>query len=528
MKISLLFVLVLGIGLTACNDQPAQEAAAPAAVPQAPVVVKMMKCEDLTSITIANTSIATADTVAAGMFKPPAPGFPGLTADYSKLPAFCRVTGSIKPTLDSDIRFEMWLPAKGWNGRFMQTGNGGAAGAIVYSSLAEPLSHGYAVANTDTGHQGGMGDFSWVAEHPEKLTDFGYRSTHELTIVGKAITAARYGKSPERSYWNGCSTGGRQGLQEAQRFPDDYDAIIAGSPANNWLSLQALSILIQNNFGPDGLRPDKLGILKNAAIASCDTLDGVTDQVISEPAMCKFDPAVTQCKGDQTGQCLSAKEVAAAKRNYAGVVNSNGEIQMPGTGPGSEPLWGAYASPQFMIGTSYFRYAVMKDPNWDPATLNVDTDLKLAEQTDPVVAVDPDLSGFIAHGGKLLIYHGTVDGLISYGSTVNYYQSVVDKLGEDRIKDNVKFYLVPGMSHCSGGEGAFSIDWLSAMEEWREKGKTPGALPATRPDVIPGAFGAPPTTGNGFTRPACAYPNVARYKGNGNDKDAASFECIAP
>jgi feruloyl esterase len=527
MRFRTISILAIGVGL-ASGQPSAQEAARGATAKQA--IRSPMGCEDLKSVTVANTTIASVENVAAGAFKPPVPGFPGLVVNYSKMPAFCRVTGSIKPSTDSDIRFEVWLPAEGWNGKFMQTGNGGAAGAIIYDSLVDPLVRGYAVANTDTGHQGAGGDFAWAFDHPEKVTDYAYRAVHELTIAGKAITAARYGRSPEKAYWNGCSTGGRQGLKEAQRFPEDYDAIIAGAPASNWSPLMSLSILIQRNIGPEGLGVDKLGILKEAAIAACDARDGVKDRVIADPGKCPFDPATTQCRNGQTGACLSEKEVAAARRIYAGVVNKTGEVLIPGTGPGSEPLWAAYASPQFSIGTNYFRNLVARNPTWDPATFDVDRDLPRAAQVDGGVhdAMNPDLSAFIKRGGKLITYHGTTDGLIPYGNSVNYYRSVAARLGEDAIKDRVKLYLVPGMDHCFGGEGAFAIDWLTALEEWVEKGKTPGALPAMHPAMTPGPPGAPLSPGKAFTRLACPYPQVARYKGSGDEADAASFACVAP
>lgn len=538
MKLASLSVFVLAVGLAACSDKTPQEANMPTqleessmpAQAQKAVAAKSMKCEDVKSLTIADTTITIAEVVPAGTFKAPTPGFPGLMADYTKLPAFCRVAGSIKPTADSDIRFELWLPEQHWNGKFMQTGNGVAAGSIVYSSLADPLARGYAVANTDTGHKGAGDDFSWVEGHPDKLTDYQYRSIHELTVVGKAITKARYGKAPGRSYWLGCSTGGRQGLTEAQRFPKDYDAIVAGTPASNWAGLTASNMLRQQNMGADGLGPDKVGLLHNAAIAACDAMDGVTDKVISDPGKCNFDPASLQCKTGQTGQCLSETEVAAAKRIYAGVVDKDGKVLYPGTGPGSEPLWAVDGSPRFRIGINYYRYVVMKDPNWDPATFNADVDLPRAVQAtgSALMAMDPDLNPFIAHDGRLITYHGTVDGLISYKNTVNYYESVVDKLGADNIKNNVRFYLIPGMSHCAGGEGAFMIDWLTALENWDKTGQAPGALHAAHPAMMPGPPGAPPMPGKGFTRPACPYPEIAKYKGNGDDTDAANFECVMP
>jgi feruloyl esterase len=397
------------------------------------------------------------------------------------------------------------------------------------------LLRGYAVANTDTGHQGAGGDFAWAAGQPEKLADFQYRAVHELTVVGKAITAARYGRAPAKSYWNGCSTGGRQGLKEAQRFPEDYDAIIAGAPANNWSTLMASSIAIQRELGPGGLGVDKLGILKERAIAMCDALDGVTDRVITRTAQCAFDPASLQCgAATAPAQCLAPNEVAAAKRLYAGLVDSAGQTVFPGTGVGSEPLWAAYASPQFAIGTSYFRHVVAGDPAWDPAAFDLERDLKRMVEQDAGVAdaMTPELSGFAARGGKLLLYHGTTDGLIPYVNTVNYYASAAYRLGVERGQrpdDHIKLYLVPGMDHCAGGEGAFAIDWLSAMEDWVERGVTPGALPAAHPATPAGAPGAPAGAPSvPFTRPACAYPAVAEYKGSGDPTAAASFECVAP
>ena len=215
----------------------------------APAAAASVACEALKGQTFEATTIASADLVAAGAFKPPtsSPPIPPLP-NYSTLPAFCRVTGSVRPTADSDIRFEVWLPAAGWNGKFVQVGNGGAAGSIAHTALAQALARGYATANTDMGHQGTGGDFTWALGHPEKVTDYAWRSFHLLTGVGKAITAAHYGRQPAKSYWYGCSTGGRQGLKEAQRFPEDYDGIVAGAPASNWAPLMSLAIEVQRNM----------------------------------------------------------------------------------------------------------------------------------------------------------------------------------------------------------------------------------------------------------------------------------------
>jgi feruloyl esterase len=254
------------------------------------------------------------------------------------------------------------------------------------------------------------------------------------------------------------------------------------------------------------------------------------DGVIAEPSRCGFDPASFQCGKDANDECLTAKEVAAARRIYAGVIDGTGNVLMPGTGPGSELEWGAYASPGFDIGTNYFRNVVVGDPKWDPATFNVDADLPRAEQVDAgaAKAMDPDLSAFVGRGGKLILFHGTADGLIPYGNTVNYYESVVEKLGAQAASGGVRLYLVPGMAHCSGGDGAYEVDWLSALENWVEKSEAPGALTARHPAVSGSESTDAPSTGPAFYRPVCVYPEVARYRGSGDETDAASFECKAP
>lgn len=525
-RIAPLAIFTSAILLAACGQEPpAQNAAAQAPViePAAPV-----SCANLATTVFPGTTITSAEEVAAGAFTPPAGGFPGLAANFAGLPAFCRVIGSIQPTGDSDIRFELWLPAENWNGRFMQTGNGGAAGSIVHSSFIEPLMKGYAVANTDTGHTDGGSDiWGWAVGHPEKLTDYAWRAVHELTVLGKAVTTTRYGSTPEKSYFVGCSTGGRQGLMEAQRFPDDYDAIVAGAPANNWSPLMALSIVIQANLGDGGLGLDQLGLLKASAIAACDALDGVEDNVITDIKGCGFDPASLQCQAGQTGQCLSAQEVSAAQRVYAGVTDATGRIWIPGTGPASEPLWGAYTSPNFSIGSGFFRDVVLQQPDWDPATWDTDVHMPPAQEVGrQLIAMDPDLSGFFAGGGKLITYHGTTDGLIPYGNSVNYFDSMLATLGEEAVDASARFYLVPGMDHCAGGDGAHVIDWLGAMEAWEEQGQVPGTLVGMHPTPPPGFPGSDNATP--FTRPICAYPQVPVYDGNGDVNSAASFSCVAP
>lgn len=289
------------------------------------------------------------------------------------------------------------------------------------------------------------------------------------------------------------------------------------------------------SYYPGPATPDWSGrraarLLREAAIAACDREDGVEDRVISDPGGCGFDPGSLLCTAGASGECLSADEVAAARRIYAGLVDSSGEVLIPGTGPGSEPAWAAYVSPGFRIGTSYFQNVVAGDSAWDPASFDVDRDVALSERLDAGAAdaMVPDLSEFAARGGKLITDHGTTDGLIPYGNSVRYFESVVGALGEDAAGESVRLYLVPGMNHCSGGEGAFVVDWLTALEEWVEEGRAPRALHAVHPPAMPGPSGQPAVESAPFTRRVCPYPQVAEYAGAGDPSEAASFRCAAP
>jgi feruloyl esterase len=503
--------------VTACDRPGAGESPATASAPT-PVA-----CGDLAKLVLPNATISSAELVPAGTFVPLGSTPPQLSVrpDYTKLPAFCRVATSLHPTADSDIRFELWMPVAGWNGKFMGTGNGGAAGAIFYWNMVEPLIRGYAVANTDTGHQGTIDDRSFAMGHPEKYDDFGWRAVHEMTVTSKAMISAHYGAEAQRAYWSGCSTGGRQGLKEVQRFPDDYDGVIAGAPAANVTGQVSFSILVQTLLtGANAPLPAaKLPLLKEAALAACDANDGVTDRVIVEPAQCTFDPAAAQCKTTTDATtCLTPDEVNAARRLYGGVVNSRtGERVYPGASVAGEPGTAPFAS-NFSIGTSHMRYAVLEDPNWDPFSFDFNSDIERIRVADDgrSAAMDPDISAFVARGGKLLLYHGTTDGLAPFQNTVGYYRSVEDKLGEELVREHMRLFLVPGMDHCRGGDGAQDIDYIGALEQWVEQGVVPDRLLARRPPAAAQ-----------FTRPVCAHPSVPLYKGDGDAADAANWLCVA-
>ena len=477
-------------------------------------------CQGLLKVPLAHGTVSTSESVKAGTFEPPIPDPPGAPpTHYSQLPDFCRVSGALAPSADSHILFELWLPQSGWNGHFLQVGNGGAAGSIIYSALAAGLQKGYAVTNTDTGHSGGVGEFAWAVGHPEKLTDYAYRAVHEVTLAARALTTTFYRHSPDKSFWNGCSTGGRQGLMEALRYPEDYDAIVAGAPANNFGPLMALSIQVIRNVGvPGGLPVSKLSLLKEAAIAQCDANDGVVDRVIGEPARCRFDPGTLACKGAEEAGCLTQAEVSAARNVYVGVVGKSGKAFFPGTGVGSELAWGFYASPRFPIGSNFFQAVGTGDPNWAPANFDADRDVpRLQAKSVDIAATSPDLSAYLGRGGKLMLYHGTTDGLIPYQNTESYYKGLVSQLGASARANQVRFFTVPGMDHCAGGEGAFVVDWLGAMERWEVSSVAPEVLSGSRPPTV-----------QPFTRPVCAYPKSARYLGSGNTSDAAHWSCAAP
>ncbi len=473
-------------------------------------------CENLTSLSIPDTIITSAQTVAAGKFTPPSP--PADAGPYKNLPAFCRVEATLKPSSDSDIRIEVWLPASGWNRKFQAVGNGGWAGVISYSALADAINTGYAGASTDTGHVGGSGSFA--LEHPEKLIDFGWRSQHEMTVKAKAIIQAFYGSAPRLSYWNGCSTGGRQGLKEAQKFPNDFDGIIAGAPANRtaiglWTAFAVLKD--PASFVP----PAKYPLIHQAVLNACDAADGLRDGLIDDPRRCHFDPQVLLCKGADGESCLTAPQVEAVRKIYTAATNPRtGQELFPSFVPGTELGWGIFgAGPEPPALTlDQYRYVVFKNPHWDWRTFDFDKDIARSEQPENVVmnATDPNLAPFFAHNGKLLLFHGWSDPQVPALATIKYYNNVVDTLGgASKTMDSVRLFMEPGMGHCRGGEGPNVFDKVGAMEQWVEKGKAPESIIASHS-----------TNGKvDRTRPLCPYPQVAMYQGSGSSDDAANFVC---
>ena len=482
-------------------------------------------CAKMSALTLPQTTVRSAALVAAGEFS--APGRAGSGANgamYKKLPAFCRVALTIAPSSDSEIKVEVWLPASGWNGKLQAVGNGGWTGSIGYPALARAVSRGYAAASTNTGHDGDSAEFA--LGHPEKLIDFAWRAVHEMTVESKAVVNAFYGNPAKYSYWNGCSSGGKQALKEAQRFPDDFDGIIAGAPANNWVHQKASVVAVSQavHKDADSFIPNaKYAVIHKAVLAKCDALDGVEDGILMEdPTRCVFDPGALECKGGDGPECLTKPQVVAARRIYAPSHNPrSGAFLFPGLAPGSELAWETQAGTDpRKVAVDLFMYVVFRDPMWDYMTLDLDKDVALADKVDngQMAAVDPNLKPFFSHNGKLLMYHGWADPNIVPGNSINYYKSVVDTVGEENAADAIRLFMVPGMGHCSGGEGPNDFDVVGSLEQWVEKGKTPAKMIASK--MKDGAAVR--------TRPLCPYPQVATYKGSGSSDDAANFSCAAP
>ena len=477
-------------------------------------------CAALKTLSLPNATITSAEFVATGAAST---GRAGRGGSSEPLPAHCKVAATLTPSADSQIEMELWLPAEGWNGKFLAMGNGAWAGNISLDAIAVGLRRGYATASNDTGHTGGSASFA--VGHPEKLVDFAYRAMHEMAVQSKTIIRAFYGRAPQLSYYQGCSTGGRQGMMEAQRYPGDFDAIIAGAPVYNMVHLNVSQVGLQVEMlkNPERLVPaEKKTMFANAVVAACDERDGVKDGIVNNPRACTFDPAVLACKEGDRVDCLTGAQVESARSVWAAVKTKSGELVYPGRSPGFESGWrvpvpGAPLNPLF---TDMPRFIGRQDANWDPMTFDLEKDLALAlKNAGFVEANDANLAKFKARGGKLLLYHGWADPGPAPENTINYYDAVNKKLG-GKQDDWMRLFLMPGVGHCGGGVGPDQADFLGALEQWREKGVAPSQINASRP--------AGRGVSTPMSRPLCPFPQVARYKGSGSSNDAANFSCAAP
>lgn len=452
-------------------------------------------CNELAQLKLPQARVVSAVAVAAG--EPLALWAGGQRQAMPK--AFCRVRGLATPVPGSAIGFEVWLPeAAAWNGKFLQAGNGGTAGAVPLGSLMEGVQRGYASAATDSGHVWPDGlDYGWAALRPESVVDFGWRAVQRTTDAAQRIVAAGLGRAPKKSYFMGCSDGGRDAMMVAQRFPERFDGIVAGAPAIAWLDMMVGEALLQREFsaGAAALTVAKLPALQNAVRAAC----AAGGRYIQDPQQCRFDPGVLQCTGAETDACLSERQVKAVRNAYNGIIDPTGR-RLAGLAmgaeaePGNWDFWllrhptnplggpppGPGAPPPTSIGESFFRHLVRQDPAFKTAELR-DADVVFARQrwSSTLNALDPDLNRLKRRGTKLLHYHGWTDAPIPPRMSLDYFAAVQQKMGDTR--DFHRLFMVPGMNHCGGGEGPWQVDWLGVLERWVEQGLAPDEIVAKHP-----------------------------------------------
>jgi Tannase and feruloyl esterase len=516
-------------------------------------------CDRLASLSLPNAAITLAQVVNAGAFTAPAnpagrggggssalagtigpvPDVPGrVTANtaglglgynggrgippFSTLPAFCRVVATLKPSASSDVHMEMWMPIAGWNGRFRGTSPNGLGGVINYNAMGVGLSDGFAIASTDTGHQGG--DTAWM-QVPDKVTDFAGRAMHETTVVGKALTAAYYGTAPSYSYMIECGGGSAAALHEVQKYPADYNGVVVGGHAAHLTRQIFGQLWLWAATHPNGvavLPAAKLPVIHDAVLARCDLLDGVKDGLLENPTRCRFDPKEIACRSSDGPSCLTPPQVEAVQKIYAGPVNPRtGEKIWSPLFRGSELDWSFFIETPGPIGiaTNTLRDAIRKDPTWDYRTtpIDFDRDVALADRSDiaRVNASNPDISAYVRQGGKLILSGGWNNALVPAGAVLDYYNSVEARIGRENTRRAVRLYMVPGMIECNGGPGTDTFDLLGVVRRWVERGQVPAEVIASRVE-----YGKVVRT-----RPLCPYPQVATYRGKGSTDDASNFVC---
>jgi feruloyl esterase len=479
-------------------------------------------------------------------------GSPGTGAPVAGLPGFCRVIGRIQPEAGSDIRFEVWMPAAGWDGRFNGVGIGGFAGSIDYLTLSLAVKAGQAGTSTDTGHSGSPLDSAWAKGHPERVRDYGWRAIHLTTVAAKQLVAAFYGRAPDRSYFVGCSGGGRQGLMEASRFPADYDGILAGAPAALWTDL-AVSMInaTQAQLQPGAaIRREQAHLLQDEVLKQCDALDGQVDGLVDDARRCKLDVSKLACGVANSPQCFTSPQLEALKKIHAGPHDASGrqltggylpagaEVGTPSpalgwegyllTGPGGRPQGEGLAGgllKDLVQGT--FATTATFDFNKDPARLKA----ALAADLD----AKPDLQRFFARGGKLILWHGWADAAIPPEATLKFHEAILHSSGP-RAQDSVRLFMVPGMQHCIGGTGPGAFGQLNApqpgdtpdrnmvaaLQSWVEGNRSPETIIARR--GFGGLMGIPASVPE-RQRLLCAWPTKAVLKPGADPDQASSYSC---
>ena len=477
-------------------------------------------CEALAQVRLTHATVISAEAVPAGGFTPPGPANASTAAAFNTLPAFCRVSARLTPTPDSDIRVEVWLPRSGWNRKVQAAGNGGLGGTIPYPALAAAVRAGYAAAGTDTGHVGGNADF--VAGHPEKLVDFGYRAIHEMIVAAKTVVAAHYDARPVRSYFSSCSTGGRQALVAAQRYPKDFDGIVAGDASWDQMRLYAARVALNvfvNREPAAVIPPAKYPMIHDAVLAACDAADGVKDGVIEDPARCHFDFATLTCAALDRADCLTQPQVETAKAMASPIVDrQSGAVLHPGRYyAGSELGWGGVGGPVPSGESLEGMKKIVFSPGWDYHAIRVPDDVERAVRADHglLYGGEANLTPFFSRGGKLLMYHGWADPLVTPDASLIMHKRINDAVGPAAAK-SLALFMVPGMGHCQGGPGTDVFDKVAALDQWVESGARPPSIVASH------------MTGTVVdrTRPLCAYPAAARYTGSGSSDDARNFRCV--
>jgi feruloyl esterase len=482
-----------------------------------------MPCEQLAGVELERAAVTAATTVPEGIFKPPAgSGGPPPAADAPPprpIPEHCRVTLVLTPSADSSINVEVWLPTANWNGKFLAVGNGGWAGAIQgYGDMQDALRRGYATAATDTGHSAADGPAgAFALGHPEKIVDFAYRAVHDMTVKSKRLIDAFYAPPLDYSYFKGCSTGGRQAVMAAQRYPGDFDGIIAGALANRHIHMHTAGAYrsMQLARHPEqAVSATKAKLVNDAVMKQCDTLG---EGFLNNPRQCSFDFASLACGASgSTESCLTPGELTTVQTFYGGTKNSKGELIFSGQAYGVPlPVLQPSDGPPNPFAFDSIRILGFQDADYDWREFDLDRDMSRVDAAVGWVdAVDPDLRAFEAHGGKLLLYAGWQDNGITPENTVLYYETVREEMGSAQ-DDWLRLFLVPGMLHCRGGPGPNTFDSISALEQWREQEVAPAHLMGTNPQ-------------SGLTRPICAYPQYAKYDGSGDLDDAANFACVDP
>src|SRR5262245_23425395 len=484
---------------------------------------RTVACEQLGSLKLKDVASITAQSVPAGTFTPPR------SQPMPNLPAFCRVSLVVTP----QINVEVWLPMS-WNERLQAVGGGGYAGTISWPALGNALRNGYATASTDTGHDAATqqgGSFALSADgtlNTQSIEDFASRSLEEMTMKAKELMKAFYAQTPKYSYWNGCSTGGRQGLMLAQRLPGAYDGILSGAPAINWdrfipAELWPQIAMKQEAGGP--ISASKLNAVTNAAIAACDSFDGVKDGVLENPRICKFDPVALQCPAGTTadGSCLTPGEAAAVRKIWDGPRSSDGTRLWYGLTPGT-PLAALSGTNAFPISSDHFRYWLERNAAFDWHTLDYASFesgfQKSRTQFNRVIGTDsPNLEQFRRDGGKLLMWHGLSDQLIFPEGTIDYYERVVAEAGGlKEAQSFARLFMAPGVGHCGGGSGPNTFDMFGELVKWVESKQSPDGIIASRMQ----------NNQTVRTRPLCMYPSVAAYTGSGSTDDAKNFVCKTP